>query len=103
MKYKNIDLLDSRIERIVKSTVKHYYTDWKNCDRIKYIHCKSSNQERDKNLILIVRKCGTWLIHQDNLKEPESWDSKIYGYYKENENAIYYRINLNELSIKKEA
>jgi hypothetical protein len=102
MKYQNINELDSRIERIVKHTVKHYYTDWKNYDRPKYMHFKASNQSDDKELILIARECGTYLIKVSDLEDKNSWASTLYNYFQDQEKADYYRINLNKLTVVKE-
>ena len=102
MKYKNIDLLDCRIENIIKRTVKYYYTDWKNYDRIKYIHCKASNQKEDKKLILIVRTCGTYLIKESELQDKNSWSFTLWNYFHNQESANFYFIDLDKLTVIKE-
>lgn len=99
-KYKNIDDLDARIERIIKKTVESYYTDWKNYDRPKYMGLKSSRDRKDKDLILIARKCGTYLLTVDSIKNSE-WAGTVYEYYQTQERADYYHINLDRLAIEK--
>lgn len=99
-KYKNIDDLDARIERIIKKTVESYYTDWKNYDRPKYMGLKSSRDRKDKDLILIARKCGTYLLTVDSIKNSE-WAGTVYEYYQTQETADYYHINLDRLAIEK--
>jgi len=100
MKYQNINELDARIERIVKKTVESYYTDWKNYDRPKYMGLKGSNDRHDKKLILIARRCGTYLIRTADIK-PGSWSHTLFEYYMEQERADYYEINLDRLAIVK--
>lgn len=102
MRYKNINDLDQRIERIVSRKVKHYYSDWKHYDRIKYIHCKSSNQREDKKLILIARTCGTYLIRECDKDQKDSWANTLWNYFHNQESADFYFIDLNKLSVVKE-
>jgi hypothetical protein len=100
MKYKNIDELDARIERIIKRTVQNYYTDWKNYDRPKYMGLKGSRDRKDKKMILIVRKCGTYLLTLDEIAARES-AAAIYEYYytQEATSSNYYLIDLDRLTI----
>ena len=98
MKYQNIDELDARIERIVKKTVESYYTDWKNYDRPKYMGLKGSSDRHDKKLVLIARRCGTYLLRTADIK-PESWSKTLFEYYMKSED--YYEINLDRLTIVK--
>lgn len=101
MRYKTIEELDARLESIVRKTVKHYYTDWKNYDRPKYMGFKGSNDRHDKDLILIVRECGTYLIRTEDARTPESWADTLYNYFQDNEHATYYRMDLNKLTLEK--
>lgn len=102
MKYKNIDELDARIERIIKKTVEAYYTDWKNYDRPKYMGLKGSRDRKDKKMILIARKCGTYLLTLDEIAIRES-AATIYKYYytQEATSSKYYLIDLDRISIEK--
>jgi len=97
---KTIDELDQKIEKIVKKTVKHYYTDWKNYDRPKYMGFKGSNDRKDKELILIARACGTYLLRTADVFK-DDWATTLYEYFQTQERADYYFINLNKLTIKK--
>lgn len=99
-KYKTIDELDARIEKIIKSTVKHYYTDWKNYDRPKYMKLKSSEDRKDKKMILIARNCGTYLLTIDAIENSEG-AATIFEYYQTQEQADYYFIDLDRLTISK--
>lgn len=101
MKYSNINELDQRIEKIISQTVKHYYTDWKNYDRPKYMCFKGSTDQADKNLILIARTCGTYLIRIEDIKAGNDWANTLYEYFQTQERATYYHININNLEIKK--
>lgn len=100
MKYNTIRDLDNRIERIIDSTVKHYYTDWKNYDRPKYMSLKGSEKKEDKKMILIARECGTYLLTLDHISKSEG-ASAIFDYYCTQEAATYYYINLATLTIIK--
>lgn len=98
MRYNTIDELDSRIENIIKRNVKHYYTDWKNLDRPKYMKLKGSTAWIDKGLLLIVRECGTYLYTLTELSTSD-WARTVSTYY--GDNAKYYNIDLDKLTIKK--
>jgi len=100
MKYKTIDELDARIERIITGTVKHYYTDWKNYDRPKYMKLKGSTNPADKHMILIARECGTYLLTLEAIENSEG-AATIYEYYQTQERGTYYLINLDRLTIEK--
>ena len=99
-RYKNINELDARIERIISKTVKAYYTDWKNIDRVKYMRLKGSDRKEDKQMILIARTCGTYLYTLEELKG-YPWAGTVYEYYQNTDRATYYRVNLDRLTIEK--
>ena len=101
MKYQNINELDKRIEKIISATVKHYYTDWKNYDRPKYMKFKGSADTADKDLILIARECGTYLIRTEDIKTGNEWAKALVEYFQTQESADYYHININKLEVKK--
>lgn len=101
MKYPTIDSLDQRIEKIIDSTVKHYYTDWKNYDRPKYMSCKGSADKADKELILIVRSCGTYLVRIADIEAGNNWANTLIEYYQTQEQATYYYINITTLEARK--
>lgn len=101
MKYSNINELDQRIENIISRTVKHYYTDWKNYDRPKYMGLKGSEDQADKKVILIARSCGTYLVRTEDIKAGDAWATTIYEYYQTQEHATYYYININNYEVKK--
>ena len=93
MKYPNINALDTRVEKIISSTVKHYYTDWKNYDRPKYMKFKGSSDQADKKMILIARTCGTYLIRLEDIKAGDNWAVTLYNYFQEQEHGNYYFID----------
>lgn len=101
MKYANINLLDTRIETIITRTVKHYYTDWKNYDRPKYMKLKVSCDMADKKLILIARTCGTYLVKISDIKAGDSWANTLIEYFSNQESADFYYIDLLKLEVKK--
>lgn len=94
MKYKSIDLLDAKIERIISRNVKYYYTDWKNYDRPYYMKLKGI---KEKNIILIVRESGTYLYTLDDLYNYE-FSRTVCTYY--GESVKYYSIDLINLELK---
>lgn len=100
MKYKTIEELDARIERIIKKTVQSYYTDWKNYDRPKYMRLKGSKDRKDRIAILIARTCGTYLLTLDEIMTRD-FAGAIYDYYYQQEatSSNYYLINLDRLEI----
>lgn len=101
MKYSNINELDKRVEKIIDSTVKHYYTDWKHYDRPKYMKFKGSTDKADKEIILIARKCGTYLVRTADIKAGNDWANTLIDYYSKQEPADFYYINLRTFEAKK--
>ena len=101
MKYADINLLDTRIENIISRTVKHYYTDWKHYDRPKYMKFKSSNNKLDKQLILLARACGTYLVRLSDIKAGDKWANTLIEYYSSQEISDFYYIDLFKLEVKK--
>lgn len=102
MKYKTIEELDTKIENIVKRTVKHYYSDWKDYDRPKYMGLKGSEDQDDKHLILLVRPCGTWLLRQCDVDNKVEWAKSVFDYYHTADKSDYYYIDLEALTIMTE-
>lgn len=100
MKYNNINELDNRLENIIKRTVKHYLTDWTNYDRPKLESLKASEDRKDKKMILIARKCGTYLLTLEAIENNES-TATIYSYFYQQETGDYYFIDLEALEVKK--
>jgi len=100
-KYKTIDELDARIERIIKKTVESYYTDWKHYDRPKYMKRKGSKDKEDKKMILIARKCGTYLLRTADIETREATRAIYDYYYQQSSDSHYYLINLDRLTIEK--
>ncbi len=113
MKYTTILELDNRIERIIKSTVKSYYTDWKNYDRPKYMKLKGSPGKCDKSIILLARECGTYIFSKSDLdysislgeetnkKKLTSLTILEYYFNQERSSTHFYYINLNNLECRK--
>lgn len=99
MKYKTINELDQRIENIISRTVKHYYTDWKNYDRPKYMGLKGSDKKEDKKVILIARECGTYLVKISDMAAGDDWANTLYDYFINQEKADYYFIDIEKLII----
>lgn len=100
MKYKTIDELDARIERIVKKKVISYYSDWKKYDRLKYMCLKGSNDRKDKTAILIARKYGTYLLTLEDIAT-RPFAATVYEYYQTQEQGDYYIIDIDRLTINR--
>lgn len=102
MRYQTIDELDARIEKIIKSTLQAYYTDWKNYDRPKYMRLKGSTDQKDKIAVLIARRCGSYLLTLDEIMN-NAVSATIYEYYytQEATGTTYYLINLDRLEISR--
>lgn len=95
MRYASEIEMDNKIERIVKAKVKYYYTDWKNYDRPKYMGIKGS---KARQMILIVRTCGTYLFTTEELKDYD-FAKTVYEYYMDYESADYYYIDLDKREV----
>lgn len=102
-RFNTIDELDSRIEKVVRDNVKHYYTDWKHLDRPKYMGFKGSSRPEDKELILIVRECGTSLFTRDAAEKDGSEANSVLTYYREQDyiGTSFYDISLKDLTLEK--
>ena len=103
MKYKTIQELDNRIEKIIKKNVEAYYTDWKHYDRPKYMAFKGSSDRADRVLILIARRCDTYLIKAADIGR-QDWSTTVFDYYNGNGGGTdndYYEINLDRLTINR--
>ena len=101
MKYRTINELDQKIESVITRTVKHYYTDWKNYDRPKYMSLKGSDKKEDKKVILIARSCGTYLVKISDMAAGDEWANTLYDYFLNQEHADYYFIDIDKLIITK--
>lgn len=100
MKYKTIDLLDSKIEKIIKKRVVSYYTDWKNNDRPYYMKLKGSNDPREKICMLVVRKYGTYLYtYNDFINYSFPLECIDYYFKYERENSDFYMLDINDKRI----
>lgn len=100
MKYKTMQELDARIERIIKRKVKFYYTDWKHYDRPKYMGFKGSRIREDRHLFLIVRESGTWLERVSDLYK-DNWTTAVFEQYTDSKTSDYYIIDLDRFDIYK--
>ena len=101
--YGSIDELDAVLEKIVSNTVKHFYTDWKNHDRPKYMRMKGSSDSADKKLVLLARTCGTYLLRQADVETEDDCASQIFKYFTTQEPSQIYNIDLENLSIERVA
>lgn len=101
MKYQTINELDNRIEKIISQTVKHYYTDWKNYDRPKYMTFKGSKSADDKKIVLLVRESGTYLVRTADVLNKDEWANTLYEYFQTQDRSDYYLIDIAKLTCKK--
>ena len=101
MKYKSIAELDKAIENRINRIVKHYKTDWTEYDKPKYERLKKSKEAKERQFTLIVRECGTWLVTEKEKAESIEMQT-VYEYYKEQEPATYYDVDIDKLSILKQ-
>lgn len=99
-KYKTIDELDARIERIIKNKLEAYYTDWKNYDRPKYMKMKGSRNRDEKQIMIIARQCGCYLFTLEELKN-YAFAMTCLEYYGGNDKNDFYLVNLDRLTIEK--
>ena len=101
MKYQTIDELDARIEKIVASKVKYYFTDWKNYDRPKYMTFKGSNDADDKKMVLLVRDSGTYIVRTADVLNKDEWANTLYEYFQTQDKSDYYLIDIKKLTCKR--
>ena len=85
----------------VQHNIGGYCLYWKNYDRPKYMSFKGSADRDDKELILIVRSCGTYLVRTADIKAGDSWANTLIEYYQTQEHASYYYINITKMEVKK--
>lgn len=100
MKYKTINDLDARIERIIKNKLESYYTDWKNYDRPKYMRLKGSRNRDDRELVIIARPYGSYLFTLDEMKNYD-FAMTCLEYYSDDSRNDFYIVNLDRLTIDK--
>lgn len=102
MTYTTKEALINRIDRIITGTVKHYMSDWTELDRPKLIRWLASDKRDDKQLLLIARDCGTYLLRMVDVNNKEHEASVINEYYREQEDdsCKFYMIDLNRMQIK---
>lgn len=101
MKYATLKDLDARIEKIIAQKVKHYKTDWTQYDRPKFDSFIASTEKADKEFYLIARTCGTYIVKTEDINAGNDWANTIIDYYRTQEAANYYYINLNKMEVKK--
>ena len=104
--YQDINELKAMLENIINKQVKHYKTDWTDYDLPKLEKCIASNNMNEKNLTLIARNSGTWLLFTNDLRDPGSQASIIFNYYlpgscgaSKKTPEKYYNIDLSALTI----
>lgn len=95
MRKYDINKLDRQVESIITKTVKHYYTDWKNYDRPKYMRLKGS---KENSALLIARTCGTYLYSESELNT--DYAKTVVSYYTNQEPANIYRIDFLTGTVK---
>lgn len=100
MRYPDIDTLDVHVEKVIKSTVRHYYTDWKNYDRPKYMRFKGSKNIKDKKFLILVRTCGTYIVRCCDIYI-DDWATTLINYFTNQEPSFFYEVDLTKLSLKK--
>ena len=100
MRYDNIDALDTAVEKVISRKVKHYYTDWKNYDRPKYMRFKGSNDRNDKKFLILIRECGTYIVRACDVYK-QDWATTLFEYFQNQEKSDYYFVNLDRYELKK--
>lgn len=103
MTYTTKEALINRIDRIINGTVKHYRSDWTEYDRPKLIRWLASDKRDDKQLLLIARDCGTYLLRAADIATAGSPAETILSYYRDQEpsGCSFYRIDLNRMQVVK--
>ena len=100
MRYENIDALDKKLESLISRKVKSYYSDWKNYDRPKYMCFKGSSDRKDKDFLVLIRRCGTYIIRTCDIFVSDV-ATTLFEYYHTQDRSDYYYVNLEKLELKK--
>ena len=98
-RFKDIDGLHAYIEKEASRIINHYYTDFKNYDRLAIMKA-TGNKERE--CYLILRDCGSYFYTADYITDLRSdWPAVVMDYYTDDSSAKYYRIDFDRLTVEK--
>lgn len=102
MRYKTIDDLDARIERIASRVIKAYYTDWKNYDRPTYMGYKGAQERSKKHILILFRECGGYIFSDWDFLDRKA-PAEIIDYYltQDRHGNYYFFVDLEKLTLKK--
>ena len=97
-KFKTLDELHAALERQAKRTIKYYYTDWKNYDRLEVMkHSGAKTSE----IYIILRESGSYLYTRaDLLSSRSDFARAVMDYYTTDRTAKYFKVDFNRLTIE---
>ena len=98
-KFKTIDELHQAIEKKVSRTIKYYYTDWKNYDRLALM--KATGEKA--TVYIILRECGSYLYTAAELINSDlekDFPGVVMNYYTTDKTARYYKMDLKALTLE---
>lgn len=87
-RFTSIDEIHAYIERQAKRIIKHYYTDWKNYDRLALMRATGERA----TIYVILRECGSYLFTAADLERENP--KIIMDYYAGDSTAKYYKLDL---------
>jgi len=97
-KFKTLDELHAALERQAKRTIKYYYTDWKNYDRLEVMkHSGAKTSE----IYIIFRESGSYLYTRaDLLSSRSDFARVVMDYYTTDRTAKYFKVDFNRLTLE---
>lgn len=97
-KFNNIDALHAYIEKQAKNTIKYYYTDFKNYDRVEIMKHTGA---KTKDVYIIFRESGSYLYSREELTDSRrDFGRVVMDYYTTDKTAKYYKIDFYNLTVE---
>ena len=97
-KFITIEDLHCYLERQAKRTIKYYYTDCKNYDRLEVMKHTGAKTEE---IYIILRESGSYLYTRAELLHPiRDFARVVMDYYTTDRTAKYYKVNFNALTVE---
>lgn len=96
-KFNNINDLHAFLERRAHLTIKYYYTDWKNYDRLEVMR---NTGLKTKEVYIIFRESGSYIYTAEELKNYD-FSAVVMDYYTSDRTAVYYKIDFYNLTAER--
>lgn len=98
-KFDNINDLHAFLEKEAKKTIKYYYSDFKNYDRLEIMRHTGA---KTREIYIIFRESGSYLYTREDLTSTKSdFAAVVMDYYTTDKTAKYYKVNFDRLTVEK--